>query len=676
MKHVNRPFLRYLFPARAAKLAILWAAGVAAAALSLVMPFVIGRLTHLCSVGGKGNAPHVDMGVVTKWILILFGSQLAFAGVNYWRKWIEGRLQEEVARHLMLDTFARVVRFSADFFRDREVEKINSRVLDDANAVGRVLVNAAVTAPVAVMSMVIFGAVMMSHNLFLGACMIPLALLSRYYTFFDPTVQRISKRTREVWDTIRAQGSEVVTLTPELRGHYAFDYGLAGLKRSFDRYRVVLQDMAQIQALFQAITPLVGVVQYGTLFWLGAALCSDHSALLKIARPMDWGGVIEFMLIVQLFQKPSMELGLFLIEWRMTRENVRRVAEYFEQPLVFDRAKASLPLPDRSDVAYDDVSVWTGSGSKILNGVKLTIAAGEHVAFCGPAGCGKTTAMQLVVRGVEPSSGRLRLAGQGIDEYDILRIAQRVAFVAQKPLLMDASLRNNILLGLRRETEGCLHDDDGPLDVSRLSGAKDAAGLDAELLRIIRLVALEDDVLRKCLDNPAPAGTHADALGSHGSALKKAVAEALGNAGSAEMIAFDVDGWIPGTLRDNLLGPGAAADDDWRAMNVLAGDDFLEELIHLGTRRLRAERLLAVKVAQQAPALLQFLPTYLDAGGRVEMEDLSSAKVGELSLSVRQTLLGVALGVDAEVALSHLRDETASAPFRDRAIAAQNAHRR
>jgi len=675
VKHTNRPFLRYLFPARAGKLATLWCIGVAAAGLSLVLPFVIRQLTLLCG-GANGGTTHVDMVKVTKWILVLLGSQLAFAAVNYWRKWIEGGLQEAVARQLMLDTFARVVRFSAEFFRDREVEKINSRVLDDANAVGKFLVNAAVVAPVALISMVVFAVVMMAHNLFLGACMIPLALLSRYYTFFDPKVQRLTRRGREVWDTIRTQGSEVVTLTPELRGHYAFEYGLAGIKRSFDRYRKVLVEMAQLQALFQAITPLVGVVQYGTLFWLGSALCSDHSPLLRIARPMDWGGVIEFMLIVQLFQKPSLDLGLFLIEWRMTRENLRRVAEYFEQPLVFDRAKSTLPVPDKSDVAYDDVSVWTGSGSKILNGLKLTIGAGEHVAFCGPAGCGKTTAMQLVVRGVEPAAGQLKLAGRGIEEYDILRIAQHLAFVAQKPLLMDATLRNNILLGLRREVDGCLRDDEGPLDVSLLTDVKDLPALDRELLRLLRLVAMEDDVFRKCLDNPAPPGAHAETFQLRATELNQAVAQAMQRGGASEVIAFHESTWFPGTLRDNLLGPGATPDGDRQIMAALSGQDFLEELIRLGTRRLRAERLLAVKVAQQAPALLEFLPSYLDAGGNADVEDVPHAKESELSPSVRQTLLGVALGVDAEIALSYLRnsgDETIPAAFREKAIASRRA---
>jgi ABC-type multidrug transport system fused ATPase/permease subunit/CRP-like cAMP-binding protein len=673
VKTANRPFIRYLFPARAGKLVTLWVAGCAAAVLSLVMPYVIGQLTHLCSTG-QGQAPRVDMRLVTEWIMLLFGSQLAFAGVNYWRKWIEGSLQEEVARQLMLDTFARVVRFSAEFFRDREVEKINSRVLDDAGAVGRFLVNAAVTAPVAIMSMAIFAGVMMLHNLFLGLCMIPLALLSRYYTFFDPKVQRITRKTREIWDTIRAQGGEVVNMTPEFRSHYAFDYGLGGLKRSFDKYRTVLEEMAKVQSLFQAITPLVGVIQYGTLFWLGAALCSDHSVLLKIAKPMDWGGVIEFMLIVQLFQKPSMDLGLFLIEWRMTRENMRRVGEYFEQPLVFDRAKASAPLPERSDVAYDDVSVWTGTGSKILNGVKLTIKAGEHVAFCGPAGCGKTTAMQLVVRGVEPAAGRLRLADRGIEEYDILRVAQRVAFVAQKPLLMDASLRNNILLGLRREVEECLQDGEGPLDVSLLAGVTDLASLDAELLRIIRLVALEEDVFRKCLDNPAPAGANAALFEKRCAELKQAVAQAMGKSSNHEVIAFDSAAWFSGTLRDNLLGPGAGVEDDRRVEEVLAGQDYLQDLIRLGTRRLRAERLLAVKVAQQAPALLEFLPTYVDASGKAEMEDVSPTGGADLSATVRLTLLGVALSADAEVALTYIRDGTHPvdpAAFRQRTIAAR-----
>jgi ABC-type multidrug transport system fused ATPase/permease subunit/CRP-like cAMP-binding protein len=678
VKQNARWFLQYLYPAHRGILIALWVTGLVAAALSLVGPRVVGHLTNLFT-HGQVRTTHE----ITSLILLLVASQVLFAAVSYWRKWMELRLQETVSRTLMLETFSRVVRFSADFFRDREVEKINSRILDDANTAGRVIVTAAVMAPVALMSMAVFAGVMLAQNLFLGLCMIPLALLSRYYIFFDKKVASLMRRNREVWDTIRTQGGEVIGLAPELRGHYAFEYGLKGLRDSFQRFRQVLDETASLQALFQAISPLVGVIQTGTLYWLGAALCIGVLPFASGAGSMSWGKVIEFMLIVQLFQVPSKDLGLFMGDWQMTRENRRRVKEYLDREVVFARREGGPQLPTASDVDYDGVSVYAPSGATMLNQINLTIEPGEHAAFCGPAGCGKTTAIQLIVRGAEPAAGRINLAGRGVPEYDLLSFARHVALVSQKPLLMDASIRNNILLGLRRDSDGSLKDEEGLLDVARLPGVSDLETLDAELYRVIRLVALEADVLRKCLDDPAPACPQSDQFRNRIGEIQATVADVMKQSGETEVIAFDFGATMPGSVSDNIFGPiatGRSPDDAVAELiRVLPAGEFLDQLQRVGYRRLRAERLAVAKKGESGAAAAQLRT---DFHGTEASEELASAQLelararDDGSPTGERELLGAALAADIEVAISYSRDrggEAGANQFRSQIIEARKA---
>src|SRR5262249_41735921 len=139
-------------------------------------------------------------------------------------------------------------------------------------------------------------------------------------------------------------------------------------------------------------------------------------------------------------------------------------------------------------LTFDGVSVRASSGAQILNGVAFQIAPGTHVALAGPSGSGKSTAIQLIVREFAPSQGRLTLNARAVEDYHSESLARTVGFMPQRPVLMNASIRNNILLGLRRPSGRTLQDPEGPLDVSVLESVQGLADLDRELLRVVRLV--------------------------------------------------------------------------------------------------------------------------------------------------------------------------------------------
>ena len=77
--------------------------------------------------------------------------------------------------------------------------------------------------------------------------------------------------------------------------------------------------------------------------------------------------------------------------------------------------------------------VSDGSRIAILNGLDLTIAAGESVAIVGASGSGKTTLLSLLAGLDSPTSGEIMLAGQrlsSLDEDGRARLrAGRVGFV-------------------------------------------------------------------------------------------------------------------------------------------------------------------------------------------------------------------------------------------------------
>jgi len=88
---------------------------------------------------------------------------------------------------------------------------------------------------------------------------------------------------------------------------------------------------------------------------------------------------------------------------------------------------APAPLIELIDVAKS----FDGGHSHALDGVTLTIGAGSFVAVVGASGSGKTTAMKLVNRLLDPDCGEVRFEGAAVDSLDAPALRRRIGYVFQ-----------------------------------------------------------------------------------------------------------------------------------------------------------------------------------------------------------------------------------------------------
>jgi NitT/TauT family transport system ATP-binding protein len=100
-------------------------------------------------------------------------------------------------------------------------------------------------------------------------------------------------------------------------------------------------------------------------------------------------------------------------------------------------------------VLVHDVAKRFASGLLALDGVDLTVRAGEFFSLLGPSGCGKSTLLRIIAGLSEPTSGRcdLRL---GAGAPGSANEAGRIGFVFQDPTLMPwSTVARNVELPFR-----------------------------------------------------------------------------------------------------------------------------------------------------------------------------------------------------------------------------------
>lgn len=154
----------------------------------------------------------------------------------------------------------------------------------------------------------------------------------------------------------------------------------------------------------------------------------------------------------------------FITAMLMTLSPLRRVADVV-QPMMralgsLERLRGILDMTQESDTGrhaagrvrgelrFEDVRVQLGDmDHPVLDGINLTVHAGERLALVGPSGAGKTTLMRLVPRLIEPTSGRLLLDGVALPEWTLQSLRGQIAYVGQDVVLLNDSVGANVAFG-------------------------------------------------------------------------------------------------------------------------------------------------------------------------------------------------------------------------------------
>ena len=103
--------------------------------------------------------------------------------------------------------------------------------------------------------------------------------------------------------------------------------------------------------------------------------------------------------------------------------------------------------PKDGSVELEQVHFSYDGEKEVLNGISISIPAGQTVAFVGPSGGGKTTLANLISRFFDPQSGTVRVGGVDVRNIPKEELMNTVSFVFQNSRLIKASIFENVRLG-------------------------------------------------------------------------------------------------------------------------------------------------------------------------------------------------------------------------------------
>ena len=262
-----------------------------------------------------------------------------------------------------------------------------------------------------------------------------------------------------------------------------------------------------------------------------------------------------------------------LIDWDQQRLDAeakfQQVSEQFAFAGPADAAPSSQAAPPQAAgldpggaIQISGLSVGGSAGDRLLDRVSLTLPLRQTVLLADRSGEGAATLAQVLGGRITDYNGVVTLPGKAWTRPDAPASRRVLAYVGPEAAILDGSLRDNILYGLRRiassgerSARTGQETDSGAetLDLA-LAGCDDAAGLTQRLISTLETAGLDDLVFRHGLArrlSPEAAGRIASDI----AAIRERIRDRLGVLGAGDAIEpYDPLRYIRnGTIAENLL---------------------------------------------------------------------------------------------------------------------------
>lgn len=401
---------------------------------------------------GQGIRLLVDQGLATEStaalnqsIALFFLLVLAMAVGTYIRFYLVSWLGERCVADIRKKVFNHLVELHPGFYESNRSSEIQSRLTADTTLLQSVIgssLSMALRSCIMLIGGIIF---LFITNIKLTAIVItalPLVVLP--ILLFGRRVRALSRQSQ---DRVADVGSYVGETLGQIKTVQAYNHQpqdkLRFAETAEAAFNAARQRIKQRAALISVVILLVlGAV--GVMLWVGGM-----DVIAGRISPGDLAAFVFYSLIVgSSFGTISEVIG----ELQSAAGAAERIAELLQTTNAIKAPLAGgqrLPQRVSGRVEFKDLRFAYPSRPQhfALDGINLTVSAGETLALVGPSGAGKSTLFDLLLRFFDPQEGEIRIEGVPILELDPADLRRCFALVSQNPALFFGSVEENIRYG-------------------------------------------------------------------------------------------------------------------------------------------------------------------------------------------------------------------------------------
>ncbi len=429
---IVRRVARYLFAYK------LMATGtLSCAVVSLAFTFVYPGLTpHIIDeVIGRKKTDELP------WVIaILIGAFFLREVFNSLRILINNHFEQNVIYDMRVEVYERLQRLPVHYFDQRASGDLMTRVIEDVNAVERVLIDGTEQGVIAVLSVFgVIGILLFKNTLLALVALAAFPLLIAGALAYTLTAHRRYRKQREAASAMNALLMDNLQGVRQIKAFRRQEHENRRFAARADGLRQGTLGVMKAWAVYSPAMAFANSLGIGLVLWVGGQQV--------IAGTMTVGELMGFVFFLALLYEPVSKLHGLNQMLQAARAGGERVFDILDQTIERPTQNKTLRQPLQGRIEYQQVAFRYTDNRPTLQDITFQAQPGEMTALVGPTGAGKSSLVNLLPAFYEPSAGRIAIDGQDISQTSLRSLRAAISIVSQESFLFNGTIRENILYG-------------------------------------------------------------------------------------------------------------------------------------------------------------------------------------------------------------------------------------
>lgn len=433
--------LKYLKPYRAKFIIGMFFLFLSSVSL-LAFPALMGSMVDAAQ--GKQGLAFIPASIksigIIAFIILFFQSFVSFFRI---RLFVE--VAEKTLADIRRDTYFNLVTLPMDFFANRRVGELNSRLSADLSQIQDTMTTTfaeMIRQAILLVGGISFLFIVSVKLTLLNLSILPVIVIIA--VFFGKFIRSLSRKAQDKLAESNTIVQETLQGISNVKAFVNEAYEANRYQNSLKAVVNLALKGASYRGLFASFILFCIFGAVVSVIWYGSTL---------IARGELSVGALTTYIISSLFVAGSMgsfpELYANVQKAVGATERVIEILEEDKEDVSIHPEENEIKERIRGDLRFEQVKFAYPSRSEItvLKDISFSANVGEKIAIVGPSGTGKSTLAALILGFYRPQHGRILFDNKDANDFRLTDIRNQVAIVPQDVLLFGGSIRENIAYG-------------------------------------------------------------------------------------------------------------------------------------------------------------------------------------------------------------------------------------
>ena len=402
--------------------------------------WLAGIISSIAVSLGSGGEPQLAGLLLAASLLYIAIAAVEWAVTTAQLYYIE-KLGLYVIADIRADFFSHINDLSQRFFEYGNTGRLVSRVINDAEALKKILSTGVIG---------LVGDLMMTFSIVLVMAFID-SQLTMVALLIAPLLAVTSRVfqgwIKEAWRTARRNVASLTGKVQDLMYGAKLTKSLVQEERSlleFDETNA-LNMKTQIRAetvsvAYSSVATVLGSIMTAAIWYLGGM------KVLGATRTI--GQLVAFSNYSESFFTPIQNLAMLYGEIQSGLAGAERIFVILDEEPEVKESENPVHIDEmRGEIEFKDVNFSYIPGQPVLRDINLKIKPGEKIAIFGPTGSGKSTIINLLGRFYDPVEGQVLVDGHDLRDLSFSSLRKSVSIVLQEPYLFNGTIEYNLKFG-------------------------------------------------------------------------------------------------------------------------------------------------------------------------------------------------------------------------------------